>query len=114
METWPINSYGVQKLMNEKLLYLYHYMYGLDYRIIRLANPYGPYQKSDGVQGVVAAFIYKALKGEPICVYGDGSVIRDYIYIDDAVRAMINIAADEGKISCLMWEAEKGSVLHTF
>lgn len=93
METWPINSYGVQKLMNEKLLYLYHYMYGLDYRIIRLANPYGPYQKPDGVQGVVATFIYKALKGEPICIFGDGSVIRDYIYIDDAVRAIINIVA---------------------
>ena len=42
--TNPITSYGVQKITIEKLLYLYNYMYGLDYRIIRLANPYGPYQ----------------------------------------------------------------------
>ena len=96
METWPISSYGVQKLMNEKLLYLYHYIYGLDYRIIRLANPYGPYQNPGGVQGAIAAFVYKAIKGEPIYVYGDGSVVRDYIYIDDAVRAIIKIASDEG------------------
>lgn len=43
--TNPISSYGVQKVTIEKLLYLYRYMYGLDYRIIRLANPYGPYQR---------------------------------------------------------------------
>lgn len=97
METDPIHSYGLQKLMNEKLLYLYHYRYGLDYRIIRLANPYGPYQRVNGIQGVVTAFIYKALKGESICVYGDGSVVRDYIYIDDAIRAMIKITNEEGE-----------------
>ena len=42
--TNPINSYGIQKLTIEKLLYLYNYLYNLDYRIIRLSNPYGPYQ----------------------------------------------------------------------
>lgn len=93
--TNPISSYGVQKLTIEKLLYLYHHMYGLDYRIIRLANPYGPYQRPDGVLGAITTFTYKALKGEPITVYGDGSVIRDFIYIDDAIRAIMNIA--EGK-----------------
>ncbi len=108
METWPINSYGVQKLMNEKLLYLYHYMYGLDYRIVRLANPYGPYQKPDGVQGVIAAFVYKAIKREPIHIYGDGSVIRDYIYIDDAIRAMINITTGEKKTKLFNVGSGKG------
>lgn len=92
METCPINSYGMQKVMNEKLLYLYRYLHGLDYRIVRLANPFGPYQKPNGVQGAVAAFTYKALKKEEINVYGDGTVIRDYLYIDDAVRAIVNIA----------------------
>lgn len=47
--TNPISSYGVQKITIEKLLYLYRYMYGLDYRIIRLANPYGRYQRPNGV-----------------------------------------------------------------
>ncbi len=96
METNPINSYGVQKVMNEKLLYLYQYMYGLDYRIIRLSNPFGPYQRPDGILGAVTTFTYKALKKEEIFVYGDGTVVRDYIYIDDAIKAIINIGNSEG------------------
>ena len=94
---YPISSYGVQKLMNEKLMYLYHHIYGIDYRIIRLSNPYGPYQNPKGVQGVVTKTIYKALKGERIDVFGDGSVVRDYIYIDDAIDAIIKIAEGNTK-----------------
>lgn len=89
--TNPISSYGIQKITIEKLLYLYRYMYDLDYRVIRLANPYGQYQKPNGVLGVVTTFTYKVLMGEPIIVYGDGSVVRDFIYIDDAVRGIMNI-----------------------
>lgn len=89
--TNPITSYGVQKITIEKLLYLYNYMYGLDYRIIRLSNPYGPFQRPNGVLGAVTTFTYKALKNEEIIVYGDGSVIRDFIYISDAIRGMQNI-----------------------
>lgn len=95
--TNPISSYGVQKITIEKLLYLYRYMYGLDYRIIRLANPYGPYQRPNGVLGAVTTFTYKALKGDEITVYGDGSVIRDFIYIDDAIRAIMKIVNGENK-----------------
>ena len=93
----PISSYGVQKVTIEKLLYLYNYMYGLDYRIIRLANPYGPYQRPNGILGAVTTFTYKALRGEEITVFGDGSVVRDFIYIDDAVRAIMKVV--EGKNS---------------
>ena len=87
----PISSYGVQKITIEKLLYLYNYMYGLDYRVIRLANPYGPYQKPNGVLGVVTTFTHKALMGEPIIVYGDGSIVRDFIYIDDVINGILNV-----------------------
>lgn len=93
--TYPISSYGVQKITIEKLLYLYRYMFGLDYRIVRLANPYGPYQRPNGILGAVTTFTYKALKGEEIKVFGDGSVIRDFIYIDDAVRAIYNVVNGE-------------------
>ena len=72
-------------------------MYGLDYRIIRLANPYGPYQRPNGVLGAVTTFTYKALKGEELQVYGDGSVVRDFIYIDDAIRGILNIVEGENK-----------------
>lgn len=88
----PITSYGLQKINIEQTLYLYHYMYGLDYRIVRLANPYGPYQRPNGKLGAITTFIYKALQQEDIIVYGDGSVIRDFIYIDDAIKAVINVA----------------------
>ena len=93
-EACPISSYGVQKLTIEKLLYLYHEMHGLDYRIVRLSNPYGPYQKHNGVQGVVSTFLWKAMHDEEINIYGDGSVIRDYIFIDDAIEGILNIASD--------------------
>ena len=72
-------------------------MYGLDYRIVRLANPYGPYQRPNGVLGAVTTFTYKAINHEKIIVYGDGSVVRDFIYIDDAIRAILNIETEAAR-----------------
>ena len=95
--TNPINTYGIQKLTIEKLLYLYEYMHDLDYRVVRLSNPYGPYQRPNGKLGVITTFIYKALNNETIFVYGDGSVIRDYIYIGDAIKGIVMIADDESE-----------------
>ena len=113
----PISSYGIQKLTIEKLLYLYNYLYNLDYRIIRLANPYGPYQRPNGVLGVVTTFTYKALKKEEIVVYGDGTVVRDFIYIDDAVRGILNIVQYSGEYKLFNLGQGKGTsvnqVIHT-
>ena len=95
--TYPINSYGLQKVTIEKLIYLYWHMHGLDYRIIRLANPYGPYQKPNGILGAVTTFTYKALRDEELIVYGDGSIVRDFIYIDDAIKAIVNITWGESE-----------------
>lgn len=95
-EAFPITSYGVQKLAIEKMLYLYREMHGLDYRIVRLSNPYGPYQRPNGVQGVVSTFTYRAMHDLPIEVYGDGTVVRDYIYIEDAVDGILKIAEGDG------------------
>ena len=58
----PINAYGLQKVTIEKLLYLYNYMYGLDYRVIRFSNPYGPFQRPNGIQGAITTFTYRAIK----------------------------------------------------
>ena len=98
MVTYPISSYGIQKVTIEKLLYLYRYQEGLDYRVIRLANPYGPYQRPNGRLGVVTTFIYRALTDHHLEVYGDGSVIRDFLYIDDAVRGILNIVDGENDL----------------
>ena len=107
--TYPITSYGIQKLTIEKLLYLYRYQKGLDYRVIRLANPYGPYQRPNGQLGVITTFIYQALKGDTLKVYGDGSVVRDFIYIDDAMRGIINIANGESDLRVFNLGSGKGT-----
>lgn len=85
----PICSYGIHKLAIEKYLQLYWYLYGLDYTILRVANPFGPRQPVDRNQGAVAAFIHKALCGEPIEIWGDGSTVRDYIHISDVSAAFL-------------------------
>lgn len=111
--TNPISSYGVQKITIEKLLYLYRYMYGLDYRIVRLANPYGPYQRPNGVLGAVTTFTYKALKNEEIIVYGDGSIVRDFIYIDDAIKGIIKIVNGNSKHRTFNLGSGKGTSIKT-
>lgn len=91
--TNPICSYGITKLAIEKYLNLYHHLHGLDYTVIRLANPYGPYHQNLR-QGLINVIINKAINEEPLEIWGDGSVERDYIYIDDVVEAL-NIVKDK-------------------
>ncbi len=105
--TNPISTYGIQKLTIEKLLYLYHHMYGLEYAVVRLANPYGPHQRPNGRLGVVTTFLYKAMRNETLTVYGDGSVVRDYIYIDDAIEGIIRIS--RGKSSEKIYNLGSGN-----
>ena len=85
--TQPICSYGIHKLAIEHYLYLYQQLYGLEYVVLRLANPFGERQRADASQGAVAVFLDKAFKGEEITVWGDGSVVRDYVYVGDVARA---------------------------
>lgn len=97
--TNPLNSYGITKLTIEKYLSLFSYLYGLRTIVLRLSNPFGPLQRTVNTQGAVAVFFGHALRGEPIEVWGDGSVIRDYIYISDVIRALIIALTYEGKES---------------
>jgi UDP-glucose 4-epimerase len=95
--TDPISSYGIQKLTIEKYLKLYHYLHGLDYAIMRMSNPYGERQRPVASQGAVAVFLYKALKGEPVEIWGDGSVTRDYIHVSDVADVIPLLLRYEGK-----------------
>lgn len=95
--TNPICAYGIQKLAIEKYLQLYHHLYGLDYTILRIANPYGQRQNPVGAQGAVAVFINKALKKQPIEIWGDGSVTRDYIYVLDVISAVLAAFEYQGR-----------------
>ncbi|NJE31522.1 NAD-dependent epimerase/dehydratase family protein [Lactobacillus agilis] len=93
--SYPISSYGIEKITIEKLLYLYRYIHGLDYRVVRLANPYGPYQRPNGKLGVVTTFVYEMLNDRKLQVYGDGNVVRDFVYIEDAVKAIDKVVQGE-------------------
>lgn len=86
--TNPINAYGITKLTVEKYLHMFHHLYGLEYTILRPSVPYGPRQNPFHHQGVVTVFIYKALTQEPVTIFGDGEVVRDYFYIGDLTRAL--------------------------
>jgi UDP-glucose 4-epimerase len=94
--TEPLVSYGVVKLAIEKYLRLYWRLYGLSYRILRLSNPYGPRQDVAGAQGAASVFLGRAHAGLPIEIWGDGSVVRDYIYVGDAVDGILAAEASEG------------------
>ncbi len=85
----PINSYGIVKSTIENYVKLYAKKYGFSYMIVRPSNPYGPRQGYKGAQGVISIFMHQMLTNHPITIWGDGSAIRDYIYIDDVVDFFI-------------------------
>jgi UDP-glucose 4-epimerase len=93
---WPISAYGISKLAVERYLHLYEYLHNLDYRVLRVSNPFGPYQSGVKNQGVIAAFLMRAIAGQRLQVWGDGSVSRDYLYVDDVSLALELAALHEG------------------
>jgi UDP-glucose 4-epimerase len=95
--TEPVSSYGIGKLMIEKYLHLHQVLYSLDYSVLRLANPFGERQRANSAQGAVAVFLNRAINNTPIDIWGDGSVVRDYVYISDVTAALLKAAEYHGK-----------------
>jgi UDP-glucose 4-epimerase len=105
----PISSYGIQKSTIEQYIRMFNYLYGLKAIILRISNPYGIGQSLFKGQGLVGTCIHKILNNQEIEIWGDGSVIRDYIHVDDVILASIyaieiekkfgvyNIGSGEGK-----------------
>ncbi|KKQ33959.1 MAG: NAD dependent epimerase/dehydratase family protein [Candidatus Nomurabacteria bacterium GW2011_GWB1_37_5] len=89
-QTNPISSYGIMKLAIEKYLELYRYLFGINYLILRESNPYGPYHNSDK-QGFINVILKTILSEKPVTIWGDGSVIRDFIYVKDTGRVLIDL-----------------------
>jgi UDP-glucose 4-epimerase len=94
---WPITSYGISKLAVERYLHLFEYLYNLEYRVLRIANPFGPLQLASKNQGVIAAFLRRMLAGQAVEIWGDGTVGRDYLYIDDVIDALVLAATHDGQ-----------------
>jgi UDP-glucose 4-epimerase len=97
--TNPTVSYGITKLTIEKYLLLFQGLYGIKSIILRVANPYGERQRSETAQGAVGVFLSKALRREPIEIWGDGSVIRDYVYVGDVADAFAKAVNYDGEMS---------------
>lgn len=95
--TDPLCSYGISKLMIEKHLLMQCRLRGMRPVVLRVANPYGERQRLETAQGAVAAFVRKCLSGSPIEVWGDGSIVRDYIHVADVAEAFARALAYEGE-----------------
>ena len=93
--TNPVSPYGITKLSIEKYLYFYKNEYGLKHTILRYANVYGPRQNPFGEAGVVAIFANKLLRNENPTINGDGEQTRDYVFVEDVVKANVTTLRDE-------------------
>lgn len=94
---FPISNYGIIKDMIEKYISLFGHFYNIDYRIIRLSNPYTSERFVGRKQGLIPILIEKIQTGDSIQIWGDGKNVRDYIHIDDAIQAIIKIIEYAGK-----------------
>ena len=93
--TAPLSPYGIAKLATEHYLHFYHSTHGVSWAALRYANVYGPRQNPHGEAGVIAIFATKLLAGEQPVINGDGAQTRDYVFIDDVVRANLLATASD-------------------
>lgn len=90
--TGPRSCYDEAKRFAEAMTVAYHRFHGLDTRIVRIFNTYGPRMRlADG--RVVPAFLSQVLRGEPLTIYGDGSQTRSFCYVDDLVEGIVRLLA---------------------
>jgi len=93
-----VNSYGPRacydegKRAAEALCFDYAWKYGVDARLVRIFNTYGPHMHPDDGR-VVSNFIVQALRGEPLTIYGHGQQTRSFCYVDDLVRGIVAMGA---------------------
>jgi len=88
----PASPYAASKLAAEQLVLSYHRAYDMPACVLRPFNTYGPYQRSDGEGGVVAVFLRRALSGQALQVFGDGSQTRDLLYVEDCAEFIVRAA----------------------
>ena len=92
---FPFNPYAISKLTIERYLEFFYRKYGMKYYVLRYSNPYGERQNPTGKQGVIPVFLNKILHNEQPVIVGNGTAVRDYIYIKDAISATIAVLESE-------------------
>ena len=85
----PISSYGIVKVAIENYLYMEHSQHGLQHVILRASNPYGPRQGHTGIQGIIGTHLWRIARAEPVEIWGDGSVVRDFIHVRDLAELCV-------------------------
>lgn len=93
----PVCSYGIVKVATESYLEIFSRNHGLSYVTIRASNPYGPHQGNVGIQGIVGTYLNRIYDRQPIEIWGDGSTIRDFIFVEDLAR-LCAVALESKKI----------------
>jgi len=95
----PITPYAMNKMFGEQMYLKYNQKFGLKTIAVRIANPYGPRASiTNPGYCIVNWFIGRALSGKDLPVYGEGTQIRDYIFIDDVVNALVTLGVSENSI----------------
>lgn len=94
--TQPLGIYEITRLAAEKIVEAYHLVFGVRSVLLRITNTYGPRaQMQHSRYGVVNWFVRLALDDKTIPVFGDGRILRDFLYVDDCIDALLAASADE-------------------
>ncbi len=104
----PISSYGIVKTAIENYIQMESRLHGLEAVILRPSNPYGPRQGHNGVQGVIGTYMSRTAQSLPMQLWGDGSIVRDFLYVTDLadvcvacaqqkITGVYNVGAGEGR-----------------
>jgi len=95
----PVDVNGINKLAGEGYHLLYSQVYGIRSSVLRLTNTYGPGMRvKDARQTFLGIWVRQLIEGQPIKVFGDGTQLRDFNYVDDCVDAMLRAATDDAAI----------------
>jgi len=94
--TEPRVSYGITKLAIEKYLLMFQNLHDIKVNILRVANPFGERQRTETAQGAVTVFLNKAIQNQPLEIWGDGSITRDFLYIRDVAEAFASAIDYDG------------------
>jgi UDP-glucose 4-epimerase len=94
----PVSPYGTSKLAGEEYLAAWNRLYGTHHVALRLGNVYGPRQDPHGEAGVVAIFLSRIRDAAPATIFGDGHQTRDYVAVEDVVRAFVAAVGADGGV----------------
>jgi UDP-glucose 4-epimerase len=89
--TLPVSPYAIGKQAIEGYLRYFRRTHGLESTTFRISNPYGPRQNPLKRQGVIPIFLRRVAEGQPLTVFGDGSMIRDYLYVADLAEMIAEV-----------------------